>query len=183
MIYRGGRDVSVPVFEWGNDALRLHIAHGEHLPPRLLALTLAGDPPPDLDACLRSALPVVEVALAGSGRHGTSGKRHIDGLAAQRLRLETWQQYIEDGVHRLRLDLADRGSGLAVKVHYALAGQVLHTFAEVTATTESVVLDYVSSLTLSGLGEGLSWEDELALWQAANRPARTDPGGGSAKPR
>ncbi len=160
--------MSVPVFEWGNDALRLHIGHGEHVPPRLVALTTAGDPPPDLNACFRSALPVVELALAGSGRHGTSGKRHVDGLAAQRLRLETWQQYVEDGVQRLRLDLADHDSGLVVKVHYSVAGQVLHTWAEVTATTRSVVLDYVSSLTLSGLGQGLSWEDELALWQAAN---------------
>lgn len=158
--------MSGPVFQWGSGALTLHIAHGEHLSPRLLALTVPGDPAPELDACLRSALPVVELALVGDGRHGTSGKRHVDGLGAQRLRLITWQQYVEAGVQRLRLDLA--GDNLEVNVHYALADDVLRTWAEVSATAESVVLEYVSSLALSGLGRGLHWEDELALWQAAN---------------
>ncbi|MEV0291500.1 MULTISPECIES: glycoside hydrolase family 36 protein [unclassified Kribbella] len=162
--------MSVPVFQWGNDALRLHIAHGEQLPPSLLALTLPGDPAPDPEECLRSALPVVELSLAGTGRHGTSGKRHVDGLAAQRLRLQTWQEYFDDGAHRLRLDLTDPDSGLEVKVHYAIADgiPVLHSCAEVSTSAQPVVLDYVSSLTLSGLGRGLQWEDELSLWSAAN---------------
>ncbi|MFI7061253.1 alpha-galactosidase [Kribbella sp. NPDC050124] len=162
--------MSVPVFQWGNDALRLHIAHGEHQPPRLLALTIPGERAPDPAECLQSALPVVELSLAGTGRHGTSGKRHIDGLAAQRLRLQTWQEYVDDGAHRLRLDLADQESGLEVRVHYAIADgiPVLHSWVEVSTTRQPVVLDYVSSLTLSGLGRGLQWEDELALWLAAN---------------
>ncbi|WP_328993386.1 alpha-galactosidase [Kribbella sp. NBC_01245] len=162
--------MNVPIFQWGNDGLRLHIAHGEHEPPRLLALTIPGDQDPDPGTLLRSALPVVEVALAGGGRHGTSGKRHVDGLAGLGLRLVTWQQHVDDGVHRLLLDLADRDHGLEVKVHYSIANGVpaLHTWAEVSATTGSVVLDYVSSFTLSGLGQDRRWEDELALWQAAN---------------
>jgi alpha-galactosidase len=162
--------VNVPVFQWGNDALRLHIAYGEELSPRLLGLTLPGDPAPDLTACLQSALPVVELAVAGSGRHGTSGKRHIDGVVAQRLRLITWEESADAEVQQLRLNLADHHSGLEVKVHFAIAAAtpVLHSWVDVTATTDSVVLEYVSSLTLSGLGRDRRWEDELALWQAAN---------------
>jgi len=158
------------VFEWGSDQLRLHIAHGPDLPPSLLALTVPGDPSPDPAVLRRSALPVVELALAGSGRHGTSGKRHIDGAAAQRLRLVTWQQYVEQRVHRLRLDLADPDGILEVKVHYETAGgtPVLRSWVEVMAGVEPVVLDYVSSLTLSGLGLGTRWEEDFALWQAAN---------------
>lgn len=161
--------MNAPIFQWGTDALRLHITHGEHEPPRLLAVTTADDPDLDPAAYRRAALPVVELAVAGSGRHGTSGKRHVDGLAGQRLRLVTWQQHVEAGVHRLRLDLADHEHGLEVKVHYSIADDApaLHTWVEV-GTTESVVLDYVSSLTLSGLGLGRRWEDEFALWQAAN---------------
>ncbi|MER5178513.1 hypothetical protein ABT009_09110 [Streptomyces sp. NPDC002896] len=37
----------------------------------------------------RAALPLVEVELAGHGRTGTSGKRHVDGLVSRRLRYES----------------------------------------------------------------------------------------------
>lgn len=157
------------VLEWGNDVLRLHLVHGPAAPAMLLALTRTDEPAPDLAALRGSALPVVEISLGGDGRHGTAGKRHVDGTASQRLRLTGHEETVDGDVRRLRLDLADDLTGLGVHAYYELAdgSPVLRAWSELTARRE-VVVEYVSSLALSGLAHGAVWERDFAVWRAAN---------------
>ena len=162
----GGGEVLV----WGNDCLQLHILHGQDIAPRLLTLHHTHTPAGDVGLLRRSSLPVVELSLTGDGRHGTAGKRHVDGSAAQRLRLTGVQESEAAGIRRLELHAADTLSGLEVTVHYELSAgsAVLRTWAELRAAGAAVGLEYVSSLVLSGLGHGQDWEERLGLWQAAN---------------
>ncbi|ONI80124.1 hypothetical protein ALI22I_42665 [Saccharothrix sp. ALI-22-I] len=156
-------------WQWGTDEVRLHFGHGPGTPPRLLAVTPADRPPAESFALFASALPVVELALAGDGRHGTAGKRHVDGAAAQRLRLVGKDSSVVDGVHRLVLELAEPDDGVRVLVHYEIASgiPVVRSWAEVVAG-RPVVIEYVSSFVVAGLGHGRRWESELVLWRAAN---------------
>ncbi|WP_129787674.1 glycoside hydrolase family 36 protein [Promicromonospora panici] len=165
----GLADDSESYVEWGNDVLRLLIAHGPHTTPRLVALWHAAEAGPDQLGLRRSALPVLEVALAGDGRVGTSGKRHVDGAAAQRMRLTGLAEDREQTLVRLRLELADESTGLRAMVHLELADgiPVLRSWAELTADRELAV-DYATTGVVSGLGHGARWEDELAVWEAAN---------------
>lgn len=160
--------------EWGNDVVRVAIAHGPHTAPRLVALWHVGEGRPDLVGLRRSALPVLEVAVLGDGRSGTSGKRHVDGAAAQRMRLVGTEEETSEGpdggpVRRLLLHLDDAESGLRATVHYELADTipVLRTWAELTSDSE-LVLDHVTTGVVSGLGHTARWETELAVWEAAN---------------
>ena len=158
------------VLSWGNDCLQLHFLHGEDIAPRLLTIQHALLQPRDLEELRRSSLPIVEIALAGDGRHGTAGKRHVDGGAAQRLRLTGVQESEAEGLRRLELRAADPVSGVIATVHYELGtgSSVLRCWTELQAGSSAVGVEYVSSLTLSGLGHGQDWEEQLGLWQAAN---------------
>src|SRR5699024_10159613 len=153
----------------GNDVLRLAIAHGPSTPPRLLALWHVLEPAPDLASLRPAALPVLEVSEVGSGRAGTSGKRHVDGALAQRLRLVDQQQTWDGGLRRLQLELTDDRTGLAATVHLELADglPVLRSWAQLTAPDE-LVLEHATTCPVSGLGHGARWEEELAVWEAAN---------------
>jgi alpha-galactosidase len=155
--------------EWGNDVLRLLIAHGPHTTPRLVALWHTAEDGPDQLGLRRSALPVLEVALAGDGRVGTSGKRHVDGAAAQRMRLTGITEDRVETLRRLRLELADETTGLHAVVHLELADgiPVLRSWAELSSDRE-VAVDYATTGVVSGLGHGARWEDDLAVWEAAN---------------
>ncbi|SDT06192.1 glycoside hydrolase family 36 protein [Actinoplanes derwentensis] len=152
---------------WGNDVLRLVIAHGPGTAPRLVALWHTGEPRPDPAGLRRSALPILEVALAGEGRSGTSGKRHVDGAAAQRMRLVDTSADRRNGISRLRLHLT--GEGLHATVHYEVADgiPVLRSWAELTGD-QPVTVEHVTTGVVSGIGHGARWEDEVALWTAAN---------------
>ncbi|GLY08501.1 alpha-galactosidase [Actinoplanes sp. NBRC 101535] len=154
---------------WGNDVLRLVVAHGPDTTPRLVALWHTAETRPDLAALRCSALPVLEVALAGEGRSGTAGKRHVDGAAAQRMRLTGTDAQRRDGIGRLRLHLADEQSGLRATVHYEVADgiPVLRSWAELSAENDLQV-EHVTTAAVAGLGHGGRWEDELMLWTAAN---------------
>ena len=158
------------ILTWGNSCIQLHILHGEDTAPRLLALHHASEPVPDLTGLRRSALPLVELALAGDGRHGTAGKRHVDGRAAQGLRLTAVVRSEYDGGNRLQIDARDEVSGVEVSAFYELSdgSAVLRCWNEVRAGATAVELEYVSSLTLSGLGHGADWEERFGLWEAAN---------------
>lgn len=106
---------------WGSDALTLHFTLGdEEGPPRLLGIgsPAAGD----------CALPLVEVEVAGHGRTGTSGKRHVDGLVSRRLRYESHEATAGELTVRMR----DPETGLRVAAHYRLTEglPVLHAWAE-----------------------------------------------------
>ncbi|MEU4160854.1 alpha-galactosidase [Actinoplanes sp. NPDC026670] len=155
--------------DWGNSRLRLVISHSWQDAPRLITIWHTDTPRPNLAALRRSALPVLEVALAGEGRAGTSGKRHVDGAAGQRMRLTGTHAERDSGMARLRLGLADEQSGLRATVHYELADDTtaLRTWAELTADTE-LRIEHVTSGAVSGLGHGIAWEDDLAMWTAAN---------------
>lgn len=155
--------------EWGNDVLRVAIAHGPHTAPRLVALWHVDEDRPDLVGLRRAALPVVEVSLVGDGRSGTSGKRHVDGAAAQRLRLVNVSQRCAGGVEQLDLRLAEDETGLEVTVHFEVGDgiPVLRSWAELTADRE-VVVEYATTGVVSGLGHGADWEEQVAVWEAAN---------------
>ncbi|MBE1875524.1 alpha-galactosidase [Myceligenerans sp. TRM 65318] len=155
--------------EWGNDAVRLAVAHGPGTAPRLVALWHTGEPHPDLPGLRRSALPVLEVAVLGEGRSGTSGKRHVDGAAAQRLRLTGHRESRAGEVARLELDVAEDGTGLRATVVYEAADgvPVVRSWARITADRPAS-LDHATTGALGGLGHGAAWEDDLVLWEAAN---------------
>ncbi|MFI6335298.1 alpha-galactosidase [Streptomyces sp. NPDC050535] len=148
---------------WGNSVLTLHFTLGsESGPPRLLGL---GAP-----AAGRDALPLVEVELAGHGRSGTSGKRHLDGLVSQRLRYVAHTSDAE----RLTVRMHDPATDLTVQAHYRVAPDlpVLTAWAELTAGDREIRVEQVSSFALSGLAAALGarnrWEEELKLWTADN---------------
>ncbi len=90
----------------------------------------------------------VQVEVVGSGRRGTAGQRHVDGL---------------------RLDADGRGEGLRVEVHRERCGRVLRCWTTVTAETD-IVLEHVSSFAMTGvaaaLGADRDWEHLVSLWSA-----------------
>ncbi|MDX3641779.1 glycoside hydrolase family 36 protein [Streptomyces sp. MB09-02B] len=166
---------------WGSDELSLLVSLDPVGPARLLAVGEASglpDPGREPERCerlVRSALPVVEVQVAGGGRLGTSGKRHVDGALSRSLRCTGHEEEDVDGVRTLRVRMADGATGLRVTAVYRLrAGiPVLHAEAHVeNGGGSAVTLEYVSSLALANLARGLPpgarWEDGLSLWLAAN---------------
>ncbi|MFY1668562.1 glycoside hydrolase family 36 protein [Plantactinospora sp. WMMB334] len=162
-------DADEQYLEWGNDVVRLAVAHGPDAAPRLVALWHTSEARPDLAGLRRSALPVLEVAVLGDGRTGTAGKRHVDGAAAQRLRLTGHRELRDGNVSRLELDVAEDGTGLRATVVYEAADgiPVVRSRARVTAVREAV-LDHATTSALGGLGHGARWENDLGVWQAVN---------------
>lgn len=165
----GQVDQAEATMHWGNDVLRLAITHGRSTPPRLVALWHAEEVVPDLAALRPSALPLLELAETGSGRQGTSGKRHVDGAAAQRLRLVDQAEERSGAVTTLRLELAEDATGIRATVHLELADGVpaLRSWARITAE-RPCVLEHAATCAVAGLGHGAQWEHELAVWEAVN---------------
>ncbi|MFJ4833789.1 alpha-galactosidase [Streptomyces sp. NPDC088747] len=170
---------------WGTDELSLLLSFDTAGPVRLLALGEAETLPdptrePALCALLaHRALPLVEIQTAGSGRLGTSGKRHVDGTASGSLRYvhheEAHEQHIGGGVRSLRIRMADEATGLRVTAVCTVREgiPVLGTEAYLENVGDGpVTLEYVSSFVCSNLahrlGDGERWEDGLTLWLAAN---------------
>ncbi|WP_326731755.1 alpha-galactosidase [Streptomyces phaeochromogenes] len=173
--------MTVTHLRWGSDALSLLISHAPAEPVRLLAAGEAmslPDPLSEPELCRRlahRALPLVEVQTAGTGRLGTSGKRHVDGAAARALRYVGHEEDQDGSVQHLRVRMADEDTGLRVTAVYTLrAGvPVLGSEAYVeNAGAEPVTLEFVSSFAVSNLArhlpDGDRWEDGLSLWTAAN---------------
>ncbi|MFJ8001092.1 alpha-galactosidase [Streptomyces sp. NPDC096310] len=146
---------------WGTDALTLRLTADAGHPPRL---ALGGAAPG------RAALPLVEIELAGHGRTGTSGKRHVDGSVSRRLRYAG--HTTEDG--RLTVRTHDPVTDLRAETHYRLddGAPVLHTWTEVSAGKSTLDVESVSSFALAGVAELLGapgqWEHEVSIWTAAN---------------
>ncbi|MFJ8109211.1 glycoside hydrolase family 36 protein [Streptomyces sp. NPDC096132] len=169
-----------PHLRWGNDALSLLLRLDPAGPARLLAAGAAAtlpDPEREPEVCARlahRALPLVEIQTTGSGRLGTSGKRHVDGAASRALRCIGYEE--ESGKARiLRMRMADETGTLRVTAEFRLHDDVpvLHAETEVENTGDRpVTLEYVSSFALSNLAHRLPkdqhWEDGLTLWLAAN---------------
>ncbi|MGW1675638.1 glycoside hydrolase family 36 protein [Streptomyces sp. NPDC002324] len=177
--------MSVTYLRWGTDDLSLLLSHEPAEPVRLLAVGEAAtlpDPVREPDLCARlahRALPLVEVQTAGSGRLGTSGKRHVDGAAAHALHYTGHEEDHERGsgadLRTLRVHMADETTGLRVTAVCTVREglPVLRTEAYVENTGDRpLTLEYVSSFALSNLArhldDGQNWEDGLALWVAAN---------------
>ncbi|WP_328842793.1 glycoside hydrolase family 36 protein [Streptomyces sp. NBC_00258] len=177
--------MSVTYLRWGTDDLSLLLSHDPAGPVRLLAVGEAAalpDPAREPELCVRlahRALPLVEVQTAGSGRLGTSGKRHVDGAAARALRYtghtEDHERGSGTGLRTLRVHMADETTGLHVTAVCTLREglPVLGTEAYVENTGDRpLTLEYISSFALSNLarhlGDGQHWEDGMALWLAAN---------------
>ncbi|MFJ6853560.1 alpha-galactosidase [Streptomyces sp. NPDC091271] len=148
---------------WGNAALTLHFSTDPDGPVRLTGVngTTTG----------RAALPLVEIELAGHGRAGTSGTRHVDGAVSRRMRYTGHASTSR----RLTVHMADPVSGLRTAVHYRLPESddlpVLTAWAEVTAGEQDVRVESVSTLVLSGLGAVLGasrWERDIESWTADN---------------
>ncbi|AXG82103.1 glycoside hydrolase family 36 protein [Streptomyces paludis] len=149
-----------PITSWGPEALTLHLAHGADLVPRLAVNAAPG----------RAALPLVEVELAGQGRSGTSGKRHVDGAVSRRLR---YDGHDADG-ERLTVRTRDPETGLRAATHFRRTGTLptVSTWTELTAGDRTADIENVSSLVLSGvaalLGAPGRWERDVRLWTADN---------------
>ncbi|QFQ95687.1 alpha-galactosidase [Streptomyces phaeolivaceus] len=166
---------------WGSDELSLLVSLDPAGPARLSAVgEVAGLPDPGrepgvCERLARRALPLVEVQVAGGGRLGTSGKRHVDGALSRGLRCTGHEEEADSGTRTLRVRMADDATGLRVTAVYRLRDgvPVLHAEARVKNAGDSpVTLEYVSSLALSNLARSLPpgerWEDGLSLWLAAN---------------
>ncbi|WP_425246971.1 glycoside hydrolase family 36 N-terminal domain-containing protein [Streptomyces sp. NEAU-NA10] len=178
--------MSVTFLRWGCEELSLLMSYETAGPMSLLAAGEAAtlpDPSREPGACdrlARAALPLVEIQTAGSGRLGTSGKRHVDGAASLALR---YAGHFEDAgrskdgreTRTLRVLLADDATGLRVTAAYTLCEGTPVLWAEALVENtgdRSVTLEYVSSFVLSNLARhlppGTRWEDGLYLWTAAN---------------
>ncbi|WP_251041722.1 glycoside hydrolase family 36 protein [Arthrobacter sp. ISL-30] len=163
---------------WGNQHLSVHVSISPDDAPRIAGLTLPGDAEP---ALRRSALPLVDISLVGEGREGTSGKRHVDGAAAHRLRL-AWDKQGNGLIPGERdgrghpsgpwwqLAMQDPATGLEAITTLSLPGDghVLRITTTIRATREPVAIEHASSLSLGGLAAGARWEDDTAVWHAAN---------------
>ncbi|MGX9890506.1 alpha-galactosidase [Streptomyces sp. NPDC002276] len=177
--------MSVTHLRWGTDELSLLLSLDTAGPVRVLAAgdaTTLPDPARETDLCTlltHRALPLVEIQTAGSGRLGTSGKRHVDGAASLALRYagheEVHERHSGGDVRTLRVRMADETTGLRVTAVCALweGIPVLRTEARLENVGERpVTLEYVSSFVYSNLarhlGDGDPWEDGVALWLAAN---------------
>ncbi|MPY55909.1 alpha-galactosidase [Streptomyces spongiae] len=177
--------MSVTYLRWGTDELSLLLSYAPAGPVRLLAAGSPDelpDPAREPELCARlahRALPLVEIQLAGSGRIGTSGKRHVDGAAARALRYagheEDRKRMGDEDLRTLRVRMADESTGLRVTVSCGIREglPVLSTEAHVENDGEGpLTLEYVSSFALSNLARHLAedrrWEDGLSLWLAAN---------------
>ncbi|MFD4604617.1 alpha-galactosidase [Streptomyces sp. NPDC058464] len=154
------RDRSVTSWSWGEDPFVLRFAHEPEGPVRMVGLG-----PPTPWVC---SLPLVEVEVTGEGRAGTSGKRHVDGSLSRRLRYVT-----HDATSRhLTVRMHDPSTDLHVTARYALVDGVLSAHAEITAGSQDVRVEQVSSFTFGGLAAALGamddWESGITLWTAAN---------------
>lgn len=163
---------------WGNEQLTVYLSTGPDDAPRLLGLALPGDPAPFVR---RSALPLVDVALAGEGRMGTAGKRHVDGAASQRLRL-VWDKQGDGSIPGQVQDsgwltgpwwqiaMSDAVTGLEIITTLSFPGNgaVMRIESMVAATTQTVTIEHISSFILGGLAAGTMWENDMELWSAAN---------------
>ncbi|MFH8468304.1 glycoside hydrolase family 36 protein [Streptomyces sp. NPDC017991] len=170
---------------WGTAEMSILLSLDPAGPVRLLAVGEAAtlpDPVREPARCAllaQRALPLAEIQTAGSGRLGTSGKRHTDGAASLALRYAGHDE--EHGRHgggdarTLRVRMADETIGLHVTVvctlHEGIPVLGTETCVE-NAGDRPVTLEYVSSFTCSNLarhlGDGERWEDGLSLWLASN---------------
>ncbi|MEV7422378.1 glycoside hydrolase family 36 protein [Streptomyces sp. NPDC091212] len=155
-----GTGTATEIVRWGPEALTLHLTCGADGVARLAVNGAPG----------RAALPLVEVELAGQGRSGTSGKRHVDGAVSRRLR------YAGHDAHpdRLTVRTHDPETGLRAATHFRRTGglPVVHTWTELTAGERTAEVENVSSFVLSGvaglLGAPGRWEQDVRIWTADN---------------
>ncbi|TDT97475.1 alpha-galactosidase [Streptomyces sp. 846.5] len=170
--------MSARTLRWGSDLLTVLIGWSEEQPPSLLGLGPAASlsPAEDEAECarlMRAAVPLVEIQTAGSGRVGTSGKRHVDGAAARAQRLLDTEEVKEAGLRRLLVRSSDPDTGLSVVVTLTLFDGIpaLRVESELLNTgLRPLTLEYVSSAALSGLARDIPgrWEQGLTWWTAAN---------------
>ncbi|MFF0143267.1 glycoside hydrolase family 36 protein [Streptomyces sp. NPDC005227] len=178
--------MSVTHLRWGTAELSLLLAFDPASGP--VRLVAAGeeatlpDPAVDPELCAlltRRALPLVEIQTAGSGRLGTSGKRHVDGAASRTLHYTGHEEgHGRSGgrdLRTLRVRMADETTGLCVTAVCTVREGIPVLGTEVyvdNAGDRPVTLEYVSSFACSNLArhldDGERWEDGLALWLAAN---------------
>ncbi|MFJ2178579.1 alpha-galactosidase [Streptomyces sp. NPDC087851] len=151
-----------PDIIWGTDALILRLTTDAGHPPRLALGAAPG----------RAALPLVEIELAGHGRTGTSGKRHVDGSVSRRLRYAGHTTADRE----LTVRTHDPVTDLRAASHYRLdeGAPVLRTWTEVTAGKSPLDVESVSSFVLAGIAELLGapgpgqWERDVSIWTATN---------------
>jgi alpha-galactosidase len=114
-------------------------------------------------------LPLVGIEAVAEGRAGTAGKRHVDGLAGQRLRYVRDRQKMAGQVRRWEIDQADDTSGLSVRtvVEHRDGSAAFRMWNVLTLDADAerpVLLGYVSSLALAGM----PWSADARVWTAAN---------------
>lgn len=153
------------ITEWGSGPLRLRFSYVDGSAPRLTALGNRSEP-----LSPEQTLPLVEIELAGEGRVGTAGKRHVDGAVSRRMAYES--HTADDDALTIRM--RDPKAGLGVAAHYRVeAPGTLTTWAELTAGYREIRVEQASPLAVGGLATALGsgpgrWSDELILWSADN---------------
>jgi len=155
----------VNAFSWGHSELPLSFgvdADG------VVRLTGFGD-------AVGSGLPLAEVQLTGVGR-AWSGERSVETATGERLLYQGHEESRDGRWLRLRVDLADPSTGLAVQVHYRSPEGVPAVQSWVQLTNggdRPLVLEAVSSFAISGLsgsepGDAVDLLDGLDLLWADN---------------
>jgi alpha-galactosidase len=114
-------------------------------------------------------LPMLGIEAVAEGRDGTAGKRHVDGLAGQRLRYVRDRQDAAGPVRCWEIDQADDTGGLRVRTvveHHegTAAFRMWHVLTLDANAERPVPLGYVASLALGGM----PWSGDVRLWTAAN---------------
>ncbi|MBR7828865.1 alpha-galactosidase [Actinospica sp. MGRD01-02] len=112
---------------------------------------------------------LVGIETLGGGKVGTAGKRHVDGVAGQRLRYRSHRQSASGDVHRLEIEQADDEAGLSVRSIIEHrdgidAFRFRHELTLDAAAKQPTPLAYISSFALAGL----PWTSDARLWTAAN---------------
>ncbi|MGW0982904.1 alpha-galactosidase [Streptomyces xiamenensis] len=162
---------------WGHTALTAEFAAG---PDGVLRTVRLGPPGNAPAVSPGTALPVVELLAAGTGTEW-AGQRGIDTAVGRRLRLRSHRTETVGPWHRLRLNLADEVSGLAVTLLLESPEGTAVVRGSVTVTNEASevrTLYAVSSLTLGGLPDpadlDLHWaeNDWLAECRWRSEPLR-----------
>ncbi|MEJ3747686.1 alpha-galactosidase [Actinomycetes bacterium KLBMP 9797] len=160
------------VIRWGHGALEVVLGIAGDAPVRLLGVSDQPD-----TACRADGPPLVEIMTAATGR-SPSSLRYCETEVGRRLRYVGHHGSRDGAWHRLRLDLADPVTGLAVQVTLESADGVpaLRSRTRVrNASDEPVVLLAVTSLSVGAFAPAdeteLLWAE--SDWLAEGRWHRT----------
>lgn len=144
------------VILWGDGKLLVALRRNAGAPVHLLGIRLGDDPHDHL-----AGHPLVEISVNGEGRAGSSPHaQHRRTAAGSRLRYHSHLEEADERSRRLAVIQHETLSGLEVTSWFEQMPGVcaLRTWTEVRNIGDTdVILDFVSSLVLTGFGTAGSW--------------------------